>query len=815
MPGADDKVILRIKLDIEGVSKEFKALTAEIKNLTKAMEGFSKSGMAGQAKINKEIKEGTLGIRQQGEELKKVAKAKENEAEKVRRSGRQQSQETINEAKKTEGVMRRFWRGLGIGSGANRLLDRPEGGHAQRWGQMIGSAPRAIANTALSIGSGLLGFAIGGVQTAYGQYVQAGQAMGALGGMGLYGRGSRAALGGALKASGGAGGVNLGFGPTATYGHAAMVGRATGEINAVYRAQQFALAGGGMDVGEAAGVMGQLRSAGLKFGKGEQKESAKELGRLIAAGLATGIERPRLGAYLQNIGGVAGEVGLRQMGNVDLRNITGAFGLMSAAGLNDPGRARAMVGQLDQMIRAPGGGEAGQALMLQSFGFGRPGGETSYYDALKRQDRGFTGKGGTKNLMDVFGEVNKQYGVAGAGGKTPASEEANLVLKDISGLTLDQVEELQNLFNSGKSQEEIMKRVEEIQSENAPLEKQALDATKQGFSGVVKRLAGLEAANVGIGAKAAALVEGVQDLQLKLLQQISGYFPEILKVLRTIGQLIGDMVDLAKFSSPESAKKLKEKEQKQAWSAYEEYAKKWAEKPAKTIADKIKEEEQLAQSRAAAMRTQHISQTNRPGWIRGTAGEIMQNPEGVVPGLGASPLLKYTPAGMAMKWIGGKLTQQPNQDPDEETVRGTREDIAAANQRMGGYRQFIERGKRYGVGAKFDISRHPEIDLMVKRGEIDEAERALQGVAASGKLGSKAKKQALDERAAEAKEREKERKEREQREKESLGPTEGHSPGASLMIYDPTDARRMVGGFYTSGQSGGATTSGSSPTGLG
>ena len=814
MPGADDKVILRIKLETQGVSKDLAKLTAEMKALRAIMEGTTKTGLTGFAAQNKAIKTGTESLKEQARldrEIQKQKSSSYREDTKQYDNEKKRNRENLDNARKTEGVLRRFFRGVGVGSGADRMFQRPEGGYSQRMGQLLGSAPRVLANTAMSIGGGLLGFMLGGAQSAYGTYLQVGQAKAPLAGMGLSGRGSHRELMRSLKASGGAGGVNLGYGPAATYQQAAGVGRATGEINAVYRAQQFAMAGGGMDVGEATGIMGGLRSAGLKFGKGEQKESAKELGRLIAAGLATGIERPRLGAYLQNIAGTAGEVGLRTPGNVDLKNITGAYGMVAQMGINDPGRARAMVSGLDRMIQAPGAGEAGQALTMQAFGFGRPGGETSYYDALKRQDRGFTGKGGTKNLMDMIGEVNKQYGVAGAGGKGPASEEANLVLKDISGMTLDNIEAIQDLINSGKSQEEIMKKVEEIQNEGLPIEKQALAASKQGFSDVAKRIAGLEARNAGVGAKVAGAVEKVQDWQFKLLDfLVTKMFPVIEKGMKFLEQMVGGFkLVWDKFGV--GAAKVEEDQRKEARStaahqAMVSHRKKWD----RTFPLSPEMEQEKAAEYA----------------------RIREEQENALRGLG--PGSGSTESGVEKAWEVGKRVYGAAYDP--KSLAGLQGGAAIsagewlfshkkARQVAGAVatppletQKFLSTGGLAGMAVRGAMEGRAEQEIesenerRYKRQQEIEAERLKMGEAerrkaltgAPGPWKVTAEEEARIKRDEEAKKRNAE----EERKRNSLGPV------TTIMLYDPSDAKRLLGGFYTQGQPGGVT-SGGSPTGLG
>ena len=571
MPGADDKVILRIKLETEGVSKELQKLTKEIHKLTTAMGVLTKAGATGFATENKALDTGNQHLKRRAQLTREEDKRRtvasrdtSRQYDQDRKRFREQQQET----QKVEGVLRRFGRGFGQGSGLGQRFATPEGGYAQRLGQLVGSAPRVLANTAMSIGGGLLGFALGGIQGAYGTHLQVGQAMGPLAGMGTRGGGSRAYLaGGARQLAGGVGGANLGYGPSATFGHAIGVGRATGDINAVYRAQQFGLAAGGMDVGEATGVMGALRSGGLRFGLGREfrgkegsagwkedqaqdlalrQRSTKELEKLIASGMATGIEKTRLNQYMQSVATAVGAAGQRTTGDVNLGNIQTGFGFLARMGITDPGRAGAAAQRIDQAIMTPGGGEAGQALVMGAMGFGRPGGSTSWYDAQKRQEQGFLGEGGAKNLMDIAKFNIQQYApqaAPGMAGNDPRLAFANVTGREMGLGNLQFMETLNKAILSGEDDVTIQKRIEEELKKREPLEKQALKATTEGFSGVMLRLAALETRAAGIGGQTAKLVEYFQDKQYELLKYLVSFLPDIMRLIKDMAVYLKIIVE--------------------------------------------------------------------------------------------------------------------------------------------------------------------------------------------------------------------------------------------------------------------------------
>jgi hypothetical protein len=630
MPGADDKVILRIKLETQGVSKELQALTKEIKALTTAMGGLTKTGTTGFTAQNKALKTGNEALKEQARLAREMHKHKtvvNREDNKQADLQKRRAREDIDNTKKAEGILRRFAQGFGKGSGLDRFGQRPEGGYAHRAGQLIGSAPRVVANTALSIGSGLLGFLMGGIQGAYGTHLQVGQAMAPLAGMGTFGGASRGRMQPALRS-----GIQLGYGPSATYGHAVGVGRATGDIYSVDRAQQFAMASGGMDVGEATGIMGALRSGGLRFGLGRQfqgkegsaeykadqaqdtllrQRSSKELEKLMAAGMATGIEKTRLNQYMQNVAQAVGVAGTRTMGDVDMQSIQVGYGFLAKAGLTDPGRAQAAAQRLDQAIRAPGAGEAGQAMVMGAFGYGRPGGNVGWYEAEKRQEQGFLGKGGSKNMLDVFKFGIQQYAPLAAQGMKGDDPRLNFASKALQEMgTGDKAfnEAIMEKILAGEDDASILKSIEDEQKKNEPLAKQALDASKQGFSDVVKRLAGIEARNAGIGGQTAKLVEYFQDKQYELLKYLVSLIPDIIKILRDVAIHVKILVEgfrgatmnpmsWGKSFSDASTKVWKEEDQRRAKEAKKDVEREVAyqrSNPSKNVGQYLENEKRRA-----------------------------------------------------------------------------------------------------------------------------------------------------------------------------------------------------------------------------
>jgi len=529
MPSADDKVVLSLKIEIADAKKEIKAISGQLRDIHRA-EGRAKTDETRDLRSRQRAAETDHKL--------KLRRLKELEASRKREA--RESKEATGEIKKQSIWLRDLTKipehfqekysawakrnpklaaaGRGVGT-AGKLFGRPAAA-AARMG--VGVAGSAV--------SGLLGMLIGGIQQGYQTHLQVGAAMAPLAGMG-----SRPGQIGIGK------GIGMGHAPSQTYRHAAGVGRATGDPGAVTLAQQFAMGGGGMDVGEATGIMGSLRQAGVGFaGKENQTSAAKLLGQMVQGGIITGLEKARLPEYLKGVATMAEAMGGRQTGKVDVGSIANTLSYLGRIPGMQGQRGVNLMQTLDQSIRSPGGGEAGQQVMLQAFGFGKPGGETSYYDAMKRQQRGAQGAGGAQNIMDVFKELYSQYGVVGGGGSTQQQQEANLAINTaMPGLNLDMIEGIGDMINNGENQEEILKKIAEATKAFKPIEDRVVDAIKEGFSGVAKRIAGQEAKSAKIGAESAKLVESLQDEVHKLLRELINFLkphmPEIVAAIKLMG----------------------------------------------------------------------------------------------------------------------------------------------------------------------------------------------------------------------------------------------------------------------------------------
>lgn len=381
-----------------------------------------------------------------------------------------------------------------------KKLSRGGGGEDQK---RPGFLRRTLGGVGTALGGGAMlgaGFLIGAARSGYEKYIEYGQALSRSIGLGR-GRDVRRGIGGAM-------GGRLGFSMTDTASMVPMMARATGELGP--RELQQAVRATGMEGGEAADIFGTIRRSGVGFGgagRGRQSAGGREFQRMISSGMASGLEKARLPEYFQGVQRIAEEQRNISTGIVDIGGIAKQLTMLGRTGL--PGmQGAAGAGVLQKFQTAlltPGGGEWGEAFVRQAMGFGKPGGTTSFYGAERMRERGIQDP---QNVIRIMTELRKQFGTG---------QEGNLALRELTGVSLDQAEQLQQVYNSTENAAEKLKKIEEITKASQPLEKQSLEAMK-GLGGTAQRIATLTDRGIKIGEKAAPYIEKIEDWQYQALQ---------------------------------------------------------------------------------------------------------------------------------------------------------------------------------------------------------------------------------------------------------------------------------------------------------
>lgn len=387
----------------------------------------------------------------------------------------------------------------------------------------------AVARPAAGVATGIAGMIVGALMSGYQKFVEYGVAKSQLAGLGT--RHGRSAPGAQTMAGiRGAHGSRLGYSLTDTAEQALPMARATGVLGP--RELQQVMRSTAMGAGETADLFGTMRRAGTSFepgtaGAGRSKtESAggRQFSQLIAGGLKSGLERARLPEYLQGVQGLVEQQRQVQTGVIGIGDIAKQLSLLGRGGSGMQGAAgAAILGKMNAAMGTPGGGEAGDAFMNQAMGFGKPGGGVSYYESQKRREKGV---GDPENMVRVMKEVAGQYGTG---------EEGNLALREMTGVSLDQAEKLQQIYNSGASADDKLKEIEKVMKESDSIEKQALDQMKI-VGSEAKHIAGLTDKGIAEGAKIAPAVHAMEETLHKILDKVLAVLEDTYKLIKALYQ---------------------------------------------------------------------------------------------------------------------------------------------------------------------------------------------------------------------------------------------------------------------------------------
>lgn len=475
MEETHSKVVLEIEVvggDVENA----------IKDLQKQYDNFNKSQTKGLTSQHKMVKE-TDKVREksQGKGAIRTFLDALNKRERKEKS-------ILNIMKQQEKLFRRMMSGgrgaLGMGplttlfggQGMGRggmSMNRMFGGMRGMFGAMGrgGGAIMKLLGPLAMFGLPLImaGKFIGGataskIQAGHGMHMQEQRALAGLAGTGTtLGRMHRAQERG----------INYGYGAINTLGQARSAALQTGNASAVSTMQMYSRATG-MDVGQLTGVAGSMARGGTQFSGAMRGPGAKAFERIYANAFASGLDKSRFHEVFSGVGRLVDTIGTRLGGDVESDRISDLVGLIGSTGQSGLTGARGMavLQRMDQAIRSPGGGEHGQALMLQAFGFGKPGGNSTYYEAMKRQQQGIYGE---NNLRDMFAETARQYG---------GGNEQIMALSRMTGADYDVLEKLRGAITTGSgmegmTEEQKKEHIDKLMAQAGGVEQEALYETKK------------------------------------------------------------------------------------------------------------------------------------------------------------------------------------------------------------------------------------------------------------------------------------------------------------------------------------------------
>lgn len=286
--------------------------------------------------------------------------------------------------------------------------------------------------------------------TAISSYEQQGRA-----GARLEGMGSLAGVNNPLQV---ARSQRMGYSLTESYGHAATVGRQTGQVGATATAQEFSRIYGG-SVEEVGGVMGQLTRGGSKFNSTGGGSGRRQMAKMFQDAVSSGLDASRTGEHLEAVGSLAEFAGSRSSRNVDFGQISGMLGLLGSTGRSgfQGARGASFLSGIDQGIRSGGVDDSSKAIGLQAMGFGYGGpNDVSYYEAEKMLEQGITGEGGADRLDRI---MRTMMAATGGGEELYNSLKTSGFMGDATRQQIeDFVNDYQSKHRTGRSTQDLIER---------------------------------------------------------------------------------------------------------------------------------------------------------------------------------------------------------------------------------------------------------------------------------------------------------------------------------------------------------------------
>jgi len=413
--------------------------------------------------------------------------------------------------------------GGGSGGGAASRADTS----GSRGGLGVGKGLMAAA------GGGLLGFLIGGGMAAFQKKIEHIQASAALRGTGI----ALGKVGGASTVKG----RNLGYGPTQDVALAGAMARQTG-VGAGGMLKGFEAMGLG-STEQGAEFMGTMRQGGQKFqgpgqrlrhgvteegkppkwymggtdegeGGGANEAVWRKLKKIQAEALLTGLEKARLPEYLQGIQSMTELQTRVAVGNVDVMNsskLLSIIGGSSQSGLKGARGADFMNQMQSGYVGAQG---QGRMMLLQSLGYGVPGGDKSYFEAEASRQQGFGGEGEEginkfEKMMSYFME------------RFPNLEEAAIALSDTLGMPqwAKMKEAMETVRDEGtRAEREVM--FQEVMKDLPDAKQMAVEAPG---GAEIRPLADIAAKQTRMGADLVAPILKLQDLQIELFGGVKDF----------------------------------------------------------------------------------------------------------------------------------------------------------------------------------------------------------------------------------------------------------------------------------------------------
>jgi len=422
------------------------------------------------------------------------------------------------EAKKRPG-------GSGRGRGGGGLFSRigrgaETGGAAGALCALGGAGIQALT----AVASRVIGAMKSQITSGYSSYIQYGRARAGIAGMGSV---SDAVL---------RRGEASGYSDTETVQQMRGMGRATGQLAPITGAQQIARSYGG-DVSDVTQFYGTLTRAGQGFGGKAGNGGKLQMRRILSDAFKSGLDKSRAGEVLHSVASGIKSAQQATAGSVNASAISGLLTYFSRSGKSGLQGARGFqtMSALDSTIkgagRLHGDPRVIQTMLMQSQGFGTPGGGNSYLGAMRGLEQGVFGKGGAGNLMKMVKRIQQTGGDPEQQAAILSAMTGGKLNQSVSGSVL-------GVVNKGGSQGNMIASIAKITEQQKPINEKLLDNSTQSLT-VARRVAHLSNRLLDIGKKVQPDIEKIQDAMLSVADDL---MPTALSVLHAIAESISALV---------------------------------------------------------------------------------------------------------------------------------------------------------------------------------------------------------------------------------------------------------------------------------
>lgn len=300
---------------------------------------------------------------------------------------------------------------------------------------------------------------------------------------------------------------------------------------------------GGVNPGEIVSLL----TAQAQGGK-MNRAAARELGRVMTASHKSALKGVRVGEYLKSVQMLMQRAFGQTSGVVRASDIAAKLNMLGRGGA--PGllgaRGASMAARLDQAIRQPGAGEAGDAFIKEALGWG-PNSMVSFFDVVRQQQRGFLGKGGEKTLRNIIERATTRYGT---------DDRRSFALSRVLKVTMDQAEEIIKAVETNQPDQKLHDLLQKaVPRSLAEINTDLLDAVKHAAQETTKLVKNVD----GLDDKMRKLQEQINNLLTKGTPLIENVVSALTTLTKTINTGINVITQLPMFRPAPDNSEIKER----------------------------------------------------------------------------------------------------------------------------------------------------------------------------------------------------------------------------------------------------------------